>query len=675
MGKKQHSKDKMYIIPSEFARDWGGYKDKKKGLPFQKLPFFCCGISLTPFEDPVCSKDGIVFDAKAIVPFLKKYKVSPVSGEPMTLKDLVPLKFHKNAETGKFHCPITEKEFSDHTHIVANRVGGNVYAFEAIDQLNRKTRNWKDLITGEAFSPSDLIPIQNPQDVKRRELDSFFHIQKGLEIPDPLPPQQKEQSTSKAATGAEAQNPAAGDSSSSSSSSSAAAASSNTAASSSSSSSGGLGTTGGDATATAAGGVGGAAQPGIKRDAFMERVYEEKNRLKEEERKRKAEEGTNGEEGNGRTKDGKEPEGKEPKKRHKTETTASQAASLTSTVVPRSLTTEYRHLTDLEERQALYERVKKKKKKGYVRLRTSLGLLNLELHADLAPMACHNFILHCKSGYYNGTIFHRCIKNFMIQGGDPSGTGRGGVSAFEGGKPFADEFHQKIKHEGGGILSMANAGRGTNRSQFFITFKSAKHLDNKHTLFGRLVGGMEVLKEMEQLETDAKDRPKSPPSILSADVFADPFEEAAEEAKREEEKEAAEKEKEKGRNEAAGQAAAWFSNRSAALDPMRAHPNRASGSVGRYFEGSQNAEQGHGAAAVDAATALEAARRAKAAKPFAPSSSTVPPLLSASELEYAQAAATASAASRTVPLPSQSRPTAALQQGAAKKRQMAFHGW
>ena len=107
--------------------------------------------------------------------------------------------------------------------------------------------------------------------------------------------------------------------------------------------------------------------------------------------------------------------------------------------------------------------------------------------------------------------------------GDPTGTGTGGNSIW--GEAFADEFSQHLSHEGRGVLSMANSGPNTNKSQFFITFRSCKHLDKKHTIFGKLVGGFETLDKMEKVETDAKDRPKDEIRIKKTVVYVDPFKE------------------------------------------------------------------------------------------------------------------------------------------------------
>jgi len=119
---------------------------------------------------------------------------------------------------------------------------------------------------------------------------------------------------------------------------------------------------------------------------------------------------------------------------------------------------------------------------------TSAGDFEVRLHADLVPRTVNNFVFLAREGFYNGTTFHRVIRGFMAQGGDPTGTGTGGP-----GYRFQDEFHPKLKHDSAGILSMANAGPNTNGSQFFITFAPAPHLDGKHSVFGKVTRGMEAV--------------------------------------------------------------------------------------------------------------------------------------------------------------------------------------
>ncbi|BFI34139.1 peptidyl-prolyl cis-trans isomerase A (cyclophilin A) [Marchantia polymorpha subsp. ruderalis] len=140
-------------------------------------------------------------------------------------------------------------------------------------------------------------------------------------------------------------------------------------------------------------------------------------------------------------------------------------------------------------------------------LNTTKGQITLELFAKEAPKTVMNFVTHSEAGYYNRLIFHRVIKGFMIQGGDPNGDGTGGKSIW--GDKFEDEFNPGLKHEPF-TLSMANAGPNSNGSQFFITTVGTPHLDNKHSVFGRVVRGQDVVREIEDSETDNQDRPLVP---------------------------------------------------------------------------------------------------------------------------------------------------------------------
>jgi cyclophilin family peptidyl-prolyl cis-trans isomerase len=128
------------------------------------------------------------------------------------------------------------------------------------------------------------------------------------------------------------------------------------------------------------------------------------------------------------------------------------------------------------------------KKQYKAHMETDKGTMVIELFADKTPMTVNNFVFLSREGYYDGVIFHRVIDNFMVQGGDPTGTGRGGP-----GYKFGDEFNSSLKHDKQGILSMANAGPGTNGSQFFITHGPTPHLNGKHTVFGQVVEGLDVL--------------------------------------------------------------------------------------------------------------------------------------------------------------------------------------
>ena len=138
-------------------------------------------------------------------------------------------------------------------------------------------------------------------------------------------------------------------------------------------------------------------------------------------------------------------------------------------------------------------------------IKTNMGTIEIELFADQTPKTVENFVGLAEKGYYKGVIFHRVIKNFMLQAGDPTGTGRGGAS-FWGGK-FEDEFVSDLKHDTPGILSMANAGPNTNGSQFFITLVATPWLDGKHTVFGKVINGMDVVYAIGEVKTGAGDKP------------------------------------------------------------------------------------------------------------------------------------------------------------------------
>lgn len=128
------------------------------------------------------------------------------------------------------------------------------------------------------------------------------------------------------------------------------------------------------------------------------------------------------------------------------------------------------------------------KKKYKAHVETDKGTMVIELFADKAPKTVNNFVFLAREGFYDDVMFHRVISNFMVQGGDPTGTGSGGP-----GYKFADEFHPSLRHDKRGILSMANAGPNTNGSQFFITHGPTPHLDNRHAVFGQVVEGTDVL--------------------------------------------------------------------------------------------------------------------------------------------------------------------------------------
>ena len=145
---------------------------------------------------------------------------------------------------------------------------------------------------------------------------------------------------------------------------------------------------------------------------------------------------------------------------------------------------------------------------------TTEGKIVFALKPEIAPKACENFVGLVQKGYYDGVSFHRVIRGFMIQGGDPSGTGRGGQSVF--GKSFEDEFKPNVVFDRAGLLAMANAGPNTNGSQFFITTVPTPHLNGRHTIFGEVVEGMNVVRKIENSEVDMRSKPQKQQLILKA---------------------------------------------------------------------------------------------------------------------------------------------------------------
>jgi peptidylprolyl isomerase len=153
-------------------------------------------------------------------------------------------------------------------------------------------------------------------------------------------------------------------------------------------------------------------------------------------------------------------------------------------------------------------------KETIVCIETNQGTIEIKLNKSVAPKACENFVTLVKNHYYDGIIFHRVIKNFMLQTGDPTGTGRGGNSCW--GKPFQDEVRADVAFEKKGIVAMANAGPNTNGSQFFITTAKTPWLNMHHTIFGEVVKGYDVVEKIENAQTGPMDKPVEQQIIVKA---------------------------------------------------------------------------------------------------------------------------------------------------------------
>ncbi|KAI2471444.1 hypothetical protein F4781DRAFT_386914 [Annulohypoxylon bovei var. microspora] len=474
--------DKLYITHSEWSSSDAysantGSRAGQDGASFKRLPFNFCAASLQPFKNPVCTAEGTIFDVEVISKWLENHKTNPVDGEPLAARDLIKLNFARNGDVdskgadgsssdgkGDLIDPVTFKVFTDNTHIVAIRHGtyANVFAWETVERMNIKAKMWRDLVDDEEFGRSDIITLQDPQNIAGRDLSKFQHLKDGG---DPLLTGEQEEEKKE-----------------------------------------------GNININALGRVG---DKVLRAKEAVEKARKEREAGKDVNRSSKAVTKTAA----GNTIRPSMIQEKKQAYNAAAYTTGRAAASFTSTGLTPETSGERAILTD-EEYMLKPKRVKIK---GYARIETNLGDLNIELQTEYAPRAVWNFTRLAQKGYYKGVTFHRNIKNFMIQGGDPSGTGRGGTSIW--GKNFQDEFDGPLTHDSRGLLSMANKGKNTNSSQFFITYRPVKHLDRKHTIFAKVVGGTDVLSKMEAVPTDGSDRPLNKIYIKDVVVYLDPFDE------------------------------------------------------------------------------------------------------------------------------------------------------
>lgn len=328
---------------------------------------------------------------------------NPVDGKPLLKKDLIKLNFARNAESdslgaglsdekGDLIDPVTYKVFTDNTHIVAIRHGtyANVFAWDTVERMNIKARMWQDLMDDEPFTRADIITLQDPQNVASRNLDQFKYLRDG-EAAQLTKEQEEERQAGNINAGA----------------------------------------------------LGSMGDKVLKAKAAVDRA-------------RKAREaGGDINRSSGavvKSTTAGSPAVRQPMIQEKklaansaAYTTGRAAASFTSTGLTPETSGERALLTDEE----FMLKPKRVKTKGYARMETNLGDLTIELQTETAPKAVWNFIRLAQKGYYKGVAFHRNIPGFMIQGGDPSGTGKGGSSIW--GKYFNDEFDGPLTHDARGI--------------------------------------------------------------------------------------------------------------------------------------------------------------------------------------------------------------------------------
>lgn len=192
------------------------------------------------------------------------------------------------------------------------------------------------------------------------------------------------------------------------------------------------------------------------------------------------------------------------KKEESTTTTTPQTTTNTTTPVPTKVDTVKKDTATTKEDANGDEKKTDTKGKNIVKMETTMGTIKIKLFTKEAPITTQNFIDLINKKFYDGIIFHRVIDGFMIQGGDPKGTGTGGSD-----KTIQDEFGPGLKHSKAGMLSMANRGPNTGTSQFFITLAPTPHLDGKHAIFGEVIGGMDVVNKIGKTKTGQGDRPET----------------------------------------------------------------------------------------------------------------------------------------------------------------------
>ena len=487
----KRQKEKQY----QSAREQRAYQQLRSGSATsgshgsvqRKLPFDCCALTLTQYKNPVCiirsnnsaakegSKTCAIYDNAALMEFVLQHQKDPISGESKTITDIVTLHMDQDEE-GRWQCPVLTKPFADHTKIVA-----------VLCKKDKKNPKKKEayVYSFEAYKELNVKP-KNWFDLTTG--DKFSPKEEVLILNDPDQPQHD------ITQFWHIQNARKIDQ------------------------------------ADKLKGKNVNVQHSVTATRIMDQI-KKKSKAESESKKRKQLTATNED-----LSDSKKLKIYADDVTGVKYTSGATSSSFTSTSQVVSHSDNQRLATHEEILESQFRVMKSMKEKGYVRLVTNRGDLLIELHCDIAPRTCTNFLGLCEKKSYHNTKFHRLIPKFMIQGGKPSGEGVK-EQCLWGPEPFKDEFDDRLKHEGRGIVSMANAGPNTNKQQFFITFKSCPHLDRKHSIFGKIIDGIDILKAMEGVGTDKKDRPLEPITILDTDIISNPAKDAeAKEIQRIEEK-------------------------------------------------------------------------------------------------------------------------------------------
>ncbi len=179
-----------YLTATEWRTEWGGKKagrlagvSSKDLRDFRRLPFDHCSLSFQPYEAPYTDEEGNIFDLPHIVPYIRKFKANPVTGKKLDASMLTKLHVYKNSN-GEQHCPVLFKVFNDSTHIACVKTTGNVFSYEAIEELNIKAKNWKDLLNDQPFARKDILVLQDPQKSENSNISNFHHVKHSLRVGD-----------------------------------------------------------------------------------------------------------------------------------------------------------------------------------------------------------------------------------------------------------------------------------------------------------------------------------------------------------------------------------------------------------------------------------------------------------------------------------------------------------
>lgn len=428
------------------------------------LPFSHCALSLTPFEHPVCSRSSsVIFESANLLPYVLEHQKDPVTGDALQSRELITLHMNRDEEQN-WSCPVLTKPFSKHTKIVA------------IIQPNKDNAT---VYSYEAYHNFNVKTKTYEDLVTGERFDPKKDV---LILFDPDNDTNRDINSFYHIRNARKIEK-------------------------------------------------GTNNPNVRQSLTASRILEKMDAKRAEKAAAVFQ---------------KAPEELHASVRYLDDdgapirvfakdvtgvsyTNAATTASLTSTAMPRQNSNQERDAIPEEIIQAQLRVVRKLKRKGYVRL--FLNCLNeplvLELHCDIVPRTCANFLGLCRQSAYNGCRFHRLIPSFMIQGGKPTD---GLMEESYWGGSFRDEFDDRLKHGLPGVVSMANSGEHTNKRQFFITFKSCTHLDRKHTVFGSVVNDnkAKLLAEIKSIPTGKNDVPRKEIKIVRTEIVEDPVADAVE---------------------------------------------------------------------------------------------------------------------------------------------------